>query len=345
MSASIELHVMAGGRKLNEVQTYARDVEAAGLDGMVFVESGRTAYLSVAAAALAAPSLQYSTGIAVAFPRSPMVTAKVAWELQDVTEGRFRLGLGTQVRAHIERRYGVEFDPPGPRLREYVQAVKAIFASFRGDEKLDFRGEYHELSLLPAMWSPGPIGPPDPKVDIAAVGPWMVRMAGAVADGVHVHPFHSRRYLDERLLPGLADGADGAGRSVDDLVLTIPVFTIVGDTEEEREELRQRARFQIAFYGSTKNYAFMFDMLGFEGTSARINDKLKSGDLPGMAALITDDMLEHFAVEATWDDLPDALSEKYDGIADRLVLYFAEELYRSDPTVLKRFGEVASALR
>lgn len=335
---------MASGRKLTDVQHVARAVEEAGLDGMVFVESGRTAYLSVTAAALAAPSLQYSTGIAVAFPRSPMVTAKVAWELQDVTEGKFRLGLGTQVRAHIERRYGVEFDPPGPRLREYVQAVKAIFPAFRGECPLDFDGEYHALSLLPQMWSPGPIAPADPPVDIAAVGPWMVQMAGAVADGVHVHPFHSRRYLDERLLPGLREGADDAGRSLDDLTLTIPVFTIVGDTEEERSRLRDRARFQIGFYGSTRNYAFMFDMLGFEGTSAVLNDKLKAGDLPGMAAVITDEMLDHFAVEASWDGLADALSSKYDGIADRLVLYFADEMFAADPSSLTRFGQVAAAL-
>lgn len=336
---------MAAGRKLTDVQTFARDVESAGLDGMVFVEAGRTAYLSIAAAALAAPGLEYSTGIAVAFPRSPTVTASVAWELQDLTDGRFRLGLGTQVRAHIERRYGADFDPPGPRLREYVQAVKAVFRAFRGDEPLAFDGDFHELSLLPATWSPGPIDPPDPPVDVAAVGPWMVRMAGAVADGVHVHPFHSRPYLDQRLLPGLRDGADGAARSVDELTLTVPVFTIVGDTEEERAQLRERARFQTAFYGSTKNYAFMFDMLGFEGTSARINEKLKAGDLPGMAALISDEMLEHYAIETSWDGLADALLDKYAGIADRLVLYFAEDLYRGDPKVLQRFGEVATALR
>jgi probable F420-dependent oxidoreductase len=340
----MELHVMAAGRPFDQVQAFARAVDDAGLDGIVYVESGRTAYLSVAAAILAAPTLQYSTGIAVAFPRSPTVTATNAWELQDASGGRFRLGLGTQVRAHIERRYGVEFDPPGPRMREYVQAVKAVFESFRGS-KLEFDGEYHELSLMPQMWSPGPIDHPDPPVDIAAVGPWMVQMAGAVADGVHVHPFHSRTYLQERLLPGLREGADDAGRSVDDLTLSVPVFTIVGDTEEERSRWRDRARFQIAFYGSTKNYAFMFDMLGFEGTSAAINEKLKAGDLPGMAGLITDEMLEHFAIECRWDELADRLRDKYDGIAHRLVCYFAEEMHQGDPKALARLGEVAAALR
>ncbi len=334
---------MAGGRRLDQAQEYARAVEAAGLHGIVYVESGRTAYLSVGAAALAAPSLQYSTGIAVAFPRSPTITAANAWELQDITSGKFRLGLGTQVRAHIERRYGVDFDPPGPRMREYIQAVKALFRSFRG-HGLDFDGEFHELSLMPDMWSPGPIDFPDPPVDVAAVGPWMVQMAGAVADGVHVHPFHSRTYLDEHLLPGLREGADDAGRSLDELTLSVPVFTIVGDTEEERARWRDRARYQIAFYGSTKNYSFMFDMLGFDGTSAAINDRLKAGDLPGMAALITDEMLEHFAVVTPWDDLADALVARYGGVATRLVMYLAEPSIADDPAALGRWGEVARAV-
>jgi len=340
----MELHVMAAGRPFDQVQAFARAVDDAGLDGIVYVESGRTAYLSIVAAILAAPTLQYSTGIAVAFPRSPTITAATAWELQEASGGRFRLGLGTQVRAHIERRYGVEFDPPGPRMREYVQAVKAVFAAFRG-AGLDFDGEYHELSLMPRMWSPGPIDQPDPPVDIAAVGPWMVQMAGAVADGVHVHPFHSKAYLEQDLLPGLREGADDAGRSVDDLTLSVPVFTVVGDTDEERARWRERAKFQIAFYGSTKNYAFMFDMLGFEGTSAALNERLKAGDVAGMAGLITDEMLELFAVECRWDELADRLRAKYDGVADRLVCYFAEEMHQHDPKALAKLGEVAAALR
>lgn len=341
----MELHVMAAGRNLHDVQDSARAVEAAGLDGMVFTESGRTAYLPVAAATLAAPSLHYSTGVAVAFPRSPMITAKIAWELADASRGRFRLGLGTQVRAHIERRYGVEFDPPGPRMREYVQALRAIFRAFRGEQRLEFDGEYHELSLLPDMWSPGPIDVADPPIDIAAVGPWMVQMAGAVADGVHVHPFHSPAYLHERLLPDLLEGASGAGRSRQDLTLHVPVFTIIGDTPEEQQRWADMARAQIGFYGSTRNYSFMFDMLGFEGTSAALNQHLKAGDIPGMAACITDEMLEHFAVRASWDDLADVLRDRYEGIADRLVLYFAEAFAAADPKNLERFGEVARALR
>ena len=339
----MKLDVMTGGKKLRDVAQFARDVEGAGLSGIVITESGRTPYLTATAAALVC-NLDLATGVAVAFPRSPMVTASTAWELAELTGGRFRLGLGTQVRAHIERRYSAVFDQPGPRLREYVLALRAIFAAFQGSAKLDFQGEFYNFSLLPEAWSPGPIDHPNVPIDVAAVGPWMTRMAGEVADGVHVHPFHSMTYLHETLLPAVTEGARIGGRSAADVSLIVPVFTIVGDSEEARAPLKARAKSQIAFYGSTRNYAHIFDQVGFEGTSARLNERMKVGDMTGMADLITDEMLEQFAVTSTWDELAGALTAKYEGTADRLVLYFAELLWRSDPTGLARLGEVAKAL-
>jgi len=336
---------MIGGQNLRTMQDVARETQAAGFSGIVFTETSRTAYLSVAAAALATDNLDFNTGIAVAFPRSPMVTAGIAWELADVSRGRFTLGLGTQVQAHIERRYSSEFSPPGPRLREYVQAVRACFRAFQGEERLNFEGKYYKLTLLPAAWTPGPIQWPNIPIYISAVGPWMLRMAGEVADGIHVHPLHSRPYLEQVLLPKVAEGAANAGRKPADVRLAVPVFTIVGDTEADRVDERQRAKSQIAFYGSTKNYAFQFDMLGFEGTSAKLNERLKAGDVPGMADLITDEMLQYFAIECTWDELAGRLRERYDGIAERVILYFADTARRRDPELFRRYGDVAQALR
>jgi probable F420-dependent oxidoreductase len=337
----MDVDVMAGGGRLRDVQQLAVETRDRGFAGITFTETGRTAYLSVAAAALAAPELTYSTGVAVAFPRSPMVTAATAWELADLTDGRFLLGLGTQVRAHIERRYSSEFDHPGPRLRDYVDAVRAIFRAFQGTAPLEYRGEFYRHELLPAMWSPGPIAHPDVPIYVSAVGPWMVRMAGEVADGVHVHPLHSGRYIEQMLLPGIADGAAVAGRQADAVALAVPVFTVVGDSEEERAPWRALARSQIAFYGSTKNYAFQFELLGFEGTSARLNERLKAGDTAGMAELISDEMLAELTVESTWDELADRLVERYDRVASRLILYFAEGMLRRDVRSFSRLGEVA----
>lgn len=339
----MKVHVMTGGMSLAAFADLARDAAAAGFDGLVVTESGRTAYLSCAAAALSGADVDLATGVAVAFPRSPMVTAANAWELAEASGGRFRLGIGSQVRAHVERRYSAAFDHPGPRLREHVLAVKACFRAFRG-EPLDFHGEFYDLSLLPPMWNPGPIPVDDPPVDVAAVNPWMLRMAGEVADGVHVHPLNTPTYLAETVRPNLAAGAARAGRDPSEHAVFVPSFTVVGDTDEERERRREEIRTMVAFYGSTPNYAFIFEQVGFPGTTERIREAQKAGDLRGMAAAVPDDLLGHFVVEGTWDELPARLRERYEGIATDVVLYLAGAAWRRDPETFARFGAAARAV-
>ena len=335
---------MTGGARLGEVQDFARRCQQAGFSGLVVTEAARTAYLACAAAALSGADLDLATGVAVAFPRSPMVTASVAWELAEASRGRFRLGLGTQVRAHVERRYSAPFDPPGPRMREYVLAVKAIFRAFRGEAPLAFEGRYYNLSLLPPMWSPGPISVPDPPVDVAAVNPWMLRMAGEVADGVHVHPLNTAVYYEQTLLPNLAEGHSRGGRNPSSYALFVPLFTAAGDTEEERDRWRQVCRTMIAFYGSTPNYAFIFDQVGYEGTTAKIRERQKAGDLAGMAAVIPDELLQHFVVRGTWDELPGLIVDRLGGIAGRAIAYFAGMAWQQDAGWQERWGAVARAL-
>jgi probable F420-dependent oxidoreductase len=341
---ALRFDLMVGGETWERAASLARSVERVGFSGMVFTETAQAPWMSMAAAGMATSRLELATGIAVAFPRSPMITAQSAWELAGNTRGRFRLGLGSQVKAHIERRYDAPFDPPGPRLRDYVEAVKACLRAFRGEEALDHRGPYYRLSLLPPAWTPRAHPYGDICVDVAAVNPWMCRMAGEVADGIHVHPFHSPAYLRNRLLPAVAEGAAAAGRTPDDVQLMIPVFAVAGDTPEGRAPMLEQARTQLAFYGSTRNYAFQFDDLGYPGTSARLNDRLKAGDLAGMAAIITDEMLHHFAVVASWDQMADALVERYGGIATRLVMYLTQASIEADPTALDRWGEIARAV-
>lgn len=317
----------------------AKRTQAAGFSGLLFTETGRTAYLNAAVASQAAPGLELSTGVAVAFPRSPFVTAATAWELQEATNGNFRLGLGTQVRTHVVRRYGMPFERPGPRLRDYVRAVKACFTAFRTG-KLDHHGEFYNLDFITPQWSAGPIDAADPKVDVAAVNPWMLRMAGEVADGVHVHPLGEPGYLARHVAPNVAAGAERAGRDTSDVAVIVPVMTIVGDTDEERHNERELVRASLSFYGSTPNYSFILDEAGFEGTTARIREKQKAGDFPGMAAQITDDHIAAFATESRWDGLADALVDKYAGIATRIVLYNA----LSDPARFERYGAVAQRI-
>ena len=342
----MQLDAMAMGLSLRDAQRYAAAVEEAGFDGLWFTEGGRTAYLGAGAAALATDRITLGTGIAVAFPRSPMVTASIAWELAEASGGRFVLGLGTQVKAHIERRYDAEFTNPGPRLREYVLAVKAIFRAFQGEEPLDFRGDHYELDLLPSMWSPGPIDHPDIPIYIAGVRPWMLQMCGAVADGLHVHPLHSRRYLDEVIAPAIAAGATDADRRPAEVTLACPVLTIVGDTDEEQERWRQAARFQLAFYGSTRTYRGVFELHGWDGTSERLHELQKAGDLDAMAATITDEMLDVFAVTASWNGLAAALAARYEGVDQpvRVISYFVGTAWRDDPEILDRWRTVTAAI-
>lgn len=343
----MELDIMSGALELREMQRLAVEVEGAGFGSMWLTESGRTAYLSCAAAGLATQRLGLGTAIAVAFPRSPMVTASTAWELAQATDGRFTLGLGTQVKAHIERRYSTDYSHPGPRLREYVESVKAIFRAFRGDEKLHFDGDYYQFSLLPRQWSPGPIAQSDPRIFVSAVLPWMSRMAGEVCDGIHIHPFNSPDYITNVQRPAVAKGAARSQRSLDDITFVIPVMTAVGDTDEEMASTREHARMMIAFYGSTRTYSPVFETHGFHGLSERLHTMQRDGDLSAMAAAVTDDVLDHYIVSATWADLGPALVDRYRDVAPnvRIVTYTASYQLSTDPGILDKWADVAAAVR
>lgn len=335
---------MTGAARWDETAALAKTVQDGGFSGMLFTETSQTPWMQIAAAATAAPELYFTTGIAVAFPRSPMVAAAIAYELADNTNGRFRLGLGSQVRAHVERRYSAEFDRPAARLRDYVNAVKACWRAFNQEERLAHEGEFYSMSLLPRDWSPRP-HEQTMKVDISAVGPLMTKVAGEVADGVHVHPLHSMPYIENRLLPKVAEGAALANRSTDEIDLIIPVFACPGDTPEEREWYTAQAKRQIAFYGSTPNYAFQFEDLGYEGTTTKVRAKMKAGELDTLGELITDEMLDQFALVASWDDMADRLIERYSGTASRVVMYLGGRKMQQDPQHMGKWSEIARAVR
>ena len=323
----------------------ARRVEDQGFSGMLYTETGQVPWMQIAAAAMAAPSLTFTTGIAVAFPRSPMVSAQVAWELAGETNGKFRLGLGSQVKGHVVRRYSADFDRPARRLLDYVLAVKACLRAFRGEEKLSHEGVFYNLSLLPDAWKPRSHDFGDIKIDISSVGPLMNRVAGQVADGVLVHPMHSMHYIQNRLLPEVTQGAEIAGREPSEIDLIVPVFAVAGDSPEERAPWVHRAKTQIAFYGTTPNYAFQFEDLGFDGITKALGDKMKAGDLQGMADTISDEMLDHFALVSPWDEMADRLKDRYASTASRVVMYLTEEHMRKDPESIDKWGEVARATR
>ena len=313
---------MTTPQPLPKIGDLAQRVQAAGFAGLLFTETGRTAYLNAAVASQAAPGLELSTGVAVAFPRSPFVTAATAWELQEATGGKFRLGLGTQVRTHVVRRYGMAFERPGPRLRDYVRAVKACFHAFRTG-KLEHHGDFYDLDFITPQWSPGPIDAPDPKVDIAAVNPWMLRMAGEVADGVHVHPLGEPGYIARHVTPNVVAGAEKSGRDPSDIAVIVPVMTIVGDSDEERHDERELVRASMSFYGSTPNYSFIWDEAGFEGTTARIREKQKAATSRGWRRRSPTSTSRRSRSSRRGTAWPTRWSRSTAEIASRIVLYNA----------------------
>lgn len=339
------LSAFGAGRSLAQAQELARRAEAAGFDALWLPEASQPVFSMCTAAALATSSLGLGTGVAVAFARSPMLTAQAAWMLADATGGRFVAGLGTQVRAHVERRFSAPFSHPGPRMREYVEAMRAIYAAFRGEAKLDFRGEYYSFTLLNRMWSPGPMAHPDPPIYVAGVREWMCGMVGEVADGLLVHPLSSVAYLDEVVLPAVRRGEQAAGRSPGRVAMVCPVMTAVSDDEQVLQRQRDGLRARLAFYGSTPGYGVVFDTSGWPGVGERLNTLQRQGDIAAMTATITDEMLDALAVTSTWDDLPGRLLDRFGDRADDIVCYSVLDHWDDDPDSLGRWQDVNRRVR
>lgn len=322
----------------------ARRAQAAGFAGLWVTEAAHNPYIASALAAQAADRLVVGTDVAIAFPRSPMVTAQAAWDLAALSGGRFILGLGTQVKPHLEKRFSVPGDRLAARIREYVLALRAIFDAFAGREKLRFEGEFHRFSLLTDFFDPGPLSGDvaDPPVYLAGVNERLARVAGEVADGFCVHPLNSPEYLRAVVGPSIEEGAKQGGRDPGTVTVVAPVFTIVGDPGPELERQRDAIRLQIAFYGTTPSYGRVFEVHGREGMTARLGAALRAGDHAKLAAEIDDELLDAFSVTSPWDGLADALVRRFAGLADRIFPYHAPGL--SDPAVAERWGEVAAAV-
>ena len=306
---------------LREVPRLAAHAEQLGFDGLWTAEAGHDPYLPAAMAAPATQRAIIGTNIAVAFPRSPLVHAQVAWDLQVASRGRFVLGLGTQVKGHNERRYSVRWDQPGPRLREMIQLIRHVWDVWQHGTRPNFQGKFYQFSLMTPFFSPPPMEWPNIPIYIAGVNPYMCKLAGELADGFHVHPFHSVKYIREAVLPNVEAGLAKTGRSRQDIVLATTGFVIGGANREEIERAKGAVRQQLAFYASTRTYQTVLDAHGWGETSQRLNERAAKGDWTGMAELITDEMLEVYAVEGTWDQVPALLRKKYEGIIDRLAFY------------------------
>ncbi len=322
---------------LSECGAAAKTAEEMGFDGLWTAETAHDPFFPLVVAAQQTSHVKLGTSIAVAFPRSPMVLAQIAWDLQVHSQGRFILGLGTQIKAHNERRFGIKWEHPGPKLREMIQMIHAIWDCWQTNARPNFQGQFYNFSLMTPFFNPGPIPYKLPEIYIAGVNEYMCRLAGELCEGFHVHPFHSIQHLDEVVLPNIAKGTEKAGRKRSDLALSSSVFVVTGKNRDEVEAMKAPVKQQIAFYASTPAYVGVLDVHGWADVGPRLTERSKKGDWAGMADEITDEMLEHYAVVATYDDLVDRIKKKYTGYLDRLGFYFPIKREGPWPEIVKAF--------
>src|SRR5499433_1254184 len=304
----------------------ARRTEDVGFDGLWSAETSHDPFFPLVVAARETRRLNLGTGVPIVFPRSPMVLANICWDLQANSHGRFILGLGTQVKGHNERRFGVKWEAPAKKLREMILAMRAIWDCWQNGTPLNFLGEFYRLTLMTPFFSPKPMIYPMPSIYIAGVNPLMCRLAGELCEGFHVHPLHSVKYLQEHVLPNIMQGAAKTGRSRHDIALVSAVFVITGDSARELADVREKVRMQIAFYASTRSYWPVLEAHGWGDVGRQLNRMAAQGDWNGMARAITDEMLDVYAVTGTPDEIPAMLHARYDGLLDRIAFYFPYKL-------------------
>ena len=297
-------------------------LERRGYDGCWAGEIDHDPFLPVLLAAEHTTRLEVGTSIAVAFARNPMTVANLGWDLQSYSGGRFNLGLGTQVKAHVEKRFSMPWSHPVRRMREFVDALHAIWGSWQSGSRLSFDGEFYTHTLMTPMFTPEPMPHPFPKVFIAAVGEAMTEMCGEVADGLLAHAFTTRRYADEVTTPALLAGLRRAGRDRNGFQVSCPVFVVTGATDDEMAAATVATRKQIAFYGSTPAYRGVLDLHGWADLHTELHRLSKEGRWDAMGALVDDDVLRAFAVVAPLAELAGALRARCAGVIDRVLPAF-----------------------
>ena len=301
---------------LSSIAEIAKVAEALGFDGLWSSETMHDPFLPGALIAEHTRRIQFGTAVAIAFGRSPATLAYTSWDLAQASGGRFILGLGTQVKAHVEKRFGMPWpDSVVGKLREQIGAIRAFWNAWQNNEKLDFRGEYYKLTLMTPFFNPGPIPQPHIPIYIAGVNSGLARLAGETADGFIMHPFHSLRYLQELLAPAIGAGLSKAGRSREDLAISATVFAVTSP----QEDLLVRA--QIGFYASTPSYRAVMALHGWGDAAEQLSALARRGEWGEMPAQVSDEMLDAFAIVCPPEELGARLKERYAGLVDRIGLY------------------------
>jgi probable F420-dependent oxidoreductase len=305
---------------LDQLGPTATLAEELGFDGLAQPETRHDPFVALTVAGAATSRTRLATAVALAFPRSPMTVAYLARDLQDLSHGRFALGLGTQVKGHIERRFSVEWSRPGPRLRDYIQALRAIWECWQQGTPLHFEGEFYRFSLMTPEFSPGPSVHDPIPVHLAAVNPYLLRTAGELADGLRCHSFSTPEYIRDVIWPNVLHGANRVGRPLDGFEMIAGGLAAVGPDEEAVSIAREAARRRIALYASTRTYLPVLEHHGWEGINAELRALIAAerwGDLP---LLVPDDMLDAFCISGTYATFPVAARTRLAGLVDTISL-------------------------
>ena len=329
----------AVSQDLDKAADTAREAEATGYDGLWTAETAHDPFFPLLLAAQATERVELGTGIAVAFARSPMTLANVGYDLQKASKGRFILGLGSQIKPHITKRFSMPWSHPAARMKELISAVKAIWSAWDTREKLDFRGDFYTHTLMTPFFDPGPNPAGQARIFLAAVGELMTEVVGEVCDGMLVHAFTTEKYLRDVTLPALERGLQRSGRSMGDIELSGPAFVVTGTNEEEMAASATGVRRQIAFYGSTPAYRGVLEQHGWGDLQTELNGLSKQGKWEEMGTLIDDDVLDAFAIVAEPEAIAGKLHDRYGDVVDRMSFYVP---YRSDP---ERWGQVLQDIK
>ncbi len=305
------------GTDLARAGAQAKALEEAGYSGVQTAETGHDPFLPLGAAALTTDRVDLVTGIAVAFARTPMVLAHIAHDLNYASQGRFVLGLGSQIRAHITKRFSMPWSHPAARMREFILALRAIWAAWYDKERLAFTGKFYTHTLMTPFFSPSNAEYGAPRVFLAAVGPLMTEVAGEVADGMIVHPFTTETYLREVTLPALERGWAKAGKSRADFEISYPVFVVTGRDERELRQAKAATKQQLAFYGSTPAYKPVLDSIGAGELQPELNAMSKQGRWTEMGTLFSDDVMNNFAIVAEPQNIASEIKSRFGGVVDR----------------------------
>jgi len=307
--------------ELDNIDFDAKRIKDEGFDGLYTVEANRDVFFPLLLASKAQPDLSISTGVAIALPRNPMHLAYQAWDLQRFSQGKFTLGIGSQMKTHIEKRFGIGFERPMARMKDYLQAMNAIFSCWQDGEKMQYEGEFFKHTLMTPMFNPGPNPFGKPKILIGAQGPKMTEMTAELADGININPFTNEAYFRGTQMPAIEKGLQKAGRSADDFFMHVTALVVTGANEKEFQEAYEVVKSVIAFYASTPNYKTVMEAIGYGELSEKFNTYSKENKWLEMNELVTDEMMQAFCIVGEPHTIADKIIARYGDYADRISLY------------------------